>query len=53
MKKLINTEIEYDEAMERLEKLMLANPDEGTADADELERLACLIEDYENKTVKI
>ncbi len=53
MKKLIKTETDYEEALARLEQLMLANPDEGTEDADELDLLACLIEIYENKTVDI
>lgn len=53
MNKLIKTETEYEEAMERLEVLMLANPDEGTADAHELELLAHLIELYESGTVNI
>jgi HTH-type transcriptional regulator/antitoxin HigA len=53
MKKLIKTETDYEVALEQLEKLMLANPDEGTADADELELLAHLIEVYESKTVDI
>jgi antitoxin component HigA of HigAB toxin-antitoxin module len=52
MKKLIQTETDYDEALARLEKLMLANPDEGTADADELKLLAQLIESYENKALQ-
>ncbi|MEZ7956669.1 MAG: helix-turn-helix domain-containing protein [Rubritalea sp.] len=53
MKKLIKTKTDYELALERLEELMLANPDEGTADADELELLAHLIEIYESKTVDI
>ena len=32
---------------------MLANPDEGTADADQLNHLAQLIELYENKTCSL
>jgi len=53
MNKLIKTETDYDEAMTRLEELMLANPDEDTAQADELELLAHLIEIYENKVVNV
>lgn len=53
MKKLIKTETDHDEALEKLETLMLANPAEGTPDADELELLAHLIEVYESKTVDI
>jgi len=53
MKKLIKTEEDYNEAMERLRKLMIANPDEGTPDADELALLAHLIEVYENEVINI
>jgi antitoxin component HigA of HigAB toxin-antitoxin module len=50
MKTLIKTETDYDVALARLEKLMLANPDEGSIDADELLLLANHIETYESKT---
>ncbi|MFC5050830.1 ImmA/IrrE family metallo-endopeptidase [Rubritalea spongiae] len=53
MNKLIKTESDYEEAMEKLHALMLANPDEGTAEADELDLLAHLIEVYESQTVDI
>lgn len=53
MNKLIKTEIDYEMAMSRLEELMLGNPDEDSADADELELLAHLIELYESKIVNI
>ena len=53
MKKLIKTEADYEEAMERLHELMLANPDEGTLEADELELLVHLTGVYEDETVNI
>jgi len=53
MKKMIKTEAEYDEAMARLEELMLANPDEGTDEANELELTAHLLEVYEKDHVDI
>jgi len=53
MNKLIKTETDYEEALARLEELMLANPDEGATEADELELLAHLIEIYESKVVNI
>jgi len=45
--KLIKTEEEYDLALERLNKLFDAKP--GTNEGDELEVLALIVEDYENK----
>ena len=53
MNKLIKTETDHEEALARLEELMLANPDEGEAEADELELLAHLIEIYESKVVNM
>ena len=47
--KLIRTKKEHDKALERLEKLMTANPEEATPEAEELELLAILIEYYEDK----
>ena len=45
--KPIRTEEDYDKALDRLEKIFDSDP--GTKDGDELEILALLIEDYENK----
>ncbi len=45
--KPIRTEEDYELAMKRLDKIFDANP--GTKEGDELEVLALLIEDYENK----
>ena len=53
MNQLIKTETDHEEALARLEELMLQNPDEGTTEADELERLAQLIEVYEGKVVNL
>jgi len=45
--KLIRTEEDYNLGLNRLEKVFNAEP--GTKEGDELEVLALLIEDYENK----
>ena len=45
--KPIRTEDDYDKAIARLEKIFDSEP--GTKDGDELEILAMLIEDYEDK----
>jgi len=47
MNKLIKTEAEHREAIERLSDLMNLDPAANTAEADELELLAHLIEQYE------
>ena len=47
--KPIRTEEDYDIALKRLEKIFDAKP--GTNKGDELEVLALLIEDYEDKTL--
>ena len=49
MLKVIKTEADYHYALERIETLMDCDPDEGTLDADELEVLGVLIENYESK----
>ena len=49
--KLIKTSKDHDAALQRMEELMLADP--GTAEDEELELLAFLIEDYEKRTIKI
>jgi HTH-type transcriptional regulator / antitoxin HigA len=51
--KLIKTSNDHDAALKRLEELMLADPAPGTAEDEELELLAFLIEDYEKRTIKI
>jgi antitoxin component HigA of HigAB toxin-antitoxin module len=51
MKQLINTETEYREALEKLETLMLANPEEGSVEADELNLLVYLISSYERHSL--
>jgi HTH-type transcriptional regulator/antitoxin HigA len=45
--KIIKTEKEYDSALDRINDLMDANP--GTAEADELDRLVSLVEEYEKE----
>jgi HTH-type transcriptional regulator/antitoxin HigA len=49
MNKLIKTEAEHADALERLSALMDAHPAEGSKEADELELLGHLIEQYEQK----
>jgi len=53
MNKIIKTEQQYHKALEKLEQLMLANPDEGSTKAEELELIALLLETYESKHVDI
>jgi len=45
--KPINNEIEYDEALARVDELMDLNPEMGTNESNELEVLVLLIEKYE------
>ena len=47
--KPIHNETDYDNALERIDELMELNPAMGTAESDELEVLALLIEKYEEK----
>lgn len=47
--KPIRNEKDYDEALDRVDELMEINPADGTEQADELEVLVLLIEQYENK----
>jgi len=49
MNKLIKTPKDHAEALQRLDELMARNPAPGTADGNELELLAHLIEDYERQ----
>ena len=47
--KPIHNETDYDKALEKVDELMALNPALGTAQSDELEVLALLIEKYEEK----
>ena len=47
--KVIKTEADYHDALERIEALMDCDPREGTPKADELEALALLVKFYESK----
>ncbi|MBI3776229.1 MAG: ImmA/IrrE family metallo-endopeptidase [Gammaproteobacteria bacterium] len=49
--RLIKGETDYHAAMARLSELMLRDPKPGAAEANELELLALVIEDYERKIV--
>lgn len=47
--KLIKTKKEYNEALARVEKLMLVDLRKGTAEADEFELLSFLVHTYEEE----
>lgn len=49
--RLIKDETDYNAVMARLSDLMVRDPKTGSADADELEVLALLVEEYERKIV--
>ena len=51
--KLIKNSKDHAEMLKRLEELMIADPEPGSPEDEELELLAFLIADYENRTVKI
>lgn len=51
--KIIKTEAEHEAALSRLMALMDAEPEMGSRDADELEVLAMLVEQYEDKQFPI
>ena len=48
--KVLKSKKDHEAALKRLSELMDANPKEGSLDADELELLAVLIEQYEEVT---
>ncbi len=51
--KLIKNSKDHAAMLKRLEELMIADPRPGSKEEEELELLAFLIADYENRTVKI
>jgi HTH-type transcriptional regulator/antitoxin HigA len=51
--KLIKTSTDHAAALKRLEELMLVDPAPGSAEDEELELLAFLIESYEKRSIKI
>ena len=53
MARMIRTESDHQLALMRLDELMLREPREGTAEADELDILAVLIADYESRAFPI
>lgn len=53
MLKVIKTEADYKAAMAAVERLIDAAPAEGTREAQELELLAVLVEDYERKDFEL
>lgn len=48
--KVIKSEKDYEEALSKLDDLMLMNPKNGTEEADQLHLLAALIENYEKNS---
>ena len=53
MNRPIRTEIEYETALAALEELMDLDPDDGTPEADQLELLTILLQDYETKVCPV
>lgn len=53
MFKVIKTEAEYEAALSAVEALIESDPGPGTREADQLEVLTVLIEDFESKTAPI
>lgn len=51
--KLIKTKEEYHEALDEAHKLVLLDPEHDTPDAERLDLLTLLINDYEHRTFKI
>jgi len=51
--KLIKNSKDHAEMLKRLEELMIADPTPGSQESEELELLAFLIADYEDRTMKI
>ena len=47
MARIIHTEAEHNDALTALDRLMEIDPESGTPEADELELLALVLEDYE------
>lgn len=50
MIKVIKTESDYDAALAAIEDLIDRDPDQGTSEADELEVLSLLVEEYESRS---
>lgn len=44
----INTEIEYNAALQRIEELIVSNPKEGIFEYNELDTFGALISEYED-----
>lgn len=51
--KLIKNSKDHEEMLQRIEELMIANPQLGSKEDEELELLAFLVEEYEKRTVRI
>jgi HTH-type transcriptional regulator/antitoxin HigA len=51
--KIIRSEQQYEEYLSEVSRLIRQNPSKGTPEADKLELISVLIEEYENKTYPI
>ena len=50
--KVIKSESDYEDALTAVEDLMDPDPDKGLAEAEQLELLTLLVQDYESKKVQ-
>ncbi len=53
MNRVIKTEADYEEALTAIEALMDLDPDPGTPEADQLELLTLLVQEYESREFQI
>lgn len=53
MLKVIKTDLDYTNALQEIERLMDSSPNLGTGEADQLEILTVLVQDYENKNFQL
>src|SRR5665648_485100 len=53
MARIMHTDAEHHDALAELDRLMEIDPESGTPDADELQLLALVIEDYEKERFPI
>jgi len=53
MARIIHSDAEHHDALAELDRLMEIDPESGTPDADELQLLALVIEDYEKERFPI
>lgn len=53
MNKVIKSDTDYEAALSRIDKLVDVDPAEGSSEADELDLLVLLVQDYEKKQVTV